>query len=65
MGASQSLDFALRWWPRSLSPFSPAVAVANVLGSNIFNILVGLGLPWLLKSLVTGEPCVLPALREA
>ena len=41
-----------------LFPLSPAVAVANVLGSNIFNILVGLGLPWLLKSLVTGEPCV-------
>ena len=27
-----------------------------MLGSNIFNILVGLGLPWLLQSLVTGEP---------
>ena len=32
------------------------MAVANVLGSNIFNILVGLGLPWLLQSLVTGQP---------
>lgn len=32
------------------------MAVANVLGSNIFNIFLGLGLPWLLKSLIDGKP---------
>jgi solute carrier family 24 (sodium/potassium/calcium exchanger), member 5 len=32
------------------------MAVANVLGSNIFNILIGLGLPWLLKVLVSQKP---------
>jgi len=32
------------------------MAVANVLGSNIFNIFLGLGLPWMVKSLVDGEP---------
>jgi Ca2+/Na+ antiporter len=34
--------------------------VANVLGSNVFNILVGLGAPWLVNSLATGgEPYAL------
>lgn len=31
-----------------------------MLGSNIFNILLGLGLPWLLRVLVDGKPFPLP-----
>ena len=30
------------------------MAIANVLGSNIFNIFLGLGLPWLLKTMADG-----------
>lgn len=41
------------------------MAVANVLGSNVFNIFLGLGLPWLIKSLIEGgEPILLPADEE-
>mmetsp|Transcript_41419 Transcript_41419/g.119232 ORF Transcript_41419/g.119232 Transcript_41419/m.119232 type:complete len:474 (+) Transcript_41419:124-1545(+) len=32
------------------------MAVANALGSNVFDILLGLGLPWLLYTASTGEP---------
>jgi len=35
------------------------MAVANVLGSNIFNILLGLGLPWFLYTVVNGQPYAL------
>jgi len=36
------------------------MAVANTLGSNIFDILVGLGLPWILSSIVNvGKPIFL------
>ena len=35
------------------------LAVANVLGSNIFNILLGLALPWFIKALIDGEPFAL------
>jgi len=34
------------------------MAVSNAVGSNIFDILVGLGLPWLLYSLTTGESII-------
>jgi K+-dependent Na+/Ca+ exchanger-like protein len=34
------------------------MAVANAVGSNIFDILVGLGLPWLLALLIIGEPSI-------
>jgi len=38
------------------------MAVANVLGSNVFNIFLGLGLPWFLKSLVSDmDPIILPS----
>merc|ERR1712072_158174 len=37
------------------------MAVANVLGSNVFNIFLGLGLPWFLKTLIDGKPLKLPA----
>ena len=37
------------------------MAVANVLGSNVFNIFLGLGLPWMVKALDDGTPVVLPA----
>lgn len=37
------------------------MAVANVLGSNVFNILLGLGLPWLARALADGAPVTLPA----
>lgn len=36
------------------------MAVANVLGSNVFNIFLGLGLPWLIKALSDGHPVKLP-----
>ncbi|CBN74651.1 conserved unknown protein [Ectocarpus siliculosus] len=32
------------------------MAIANAIGSNVFNILLGLGGPWLFSSLVSGEP---------
>jgi Ca2+/Na+ antiporter len=32
------------------------MAVSNAIGSNVFDILLGLGLPWALGALVTGEP---------
>jgi len=32
------------------------MAVCNVLGSNVFNILLGLGLPWLIAALTSGAP---------
>merc|ERR1712176_753897 len=32
------------------------MAVCNAIGSNIFNILIGLGLPWLLYTLVYAKP---------
>ena len=35
-----------------------AMAVANAVGSNIFDILVGLGLPWLLAILFLGRPII-------
>jgi Ca2+/Na+ antiporter len=31
------------------------MAVANAVGSNIFDILVGLGLPWVIAIIVLGE----------
>lgn len=34
------------------------MAVANAVGSNIFDILVGLGLPWLLGLVILGEPSI-------
>eukprot|EP00929_Paragymnodinium_shiwhaense_P009336 TRINITY_DN113470_c0_g1_i1.p1 TRINITY_DN113470_c0_g1~~TRINITY_DN113470_c0_g1_i1.p1 ORF type:complete len:539 (+),score=80.80 TRINITY_DN113470_c0_g1_i1:132-1619(+) len=43
------------------------MAVANAVGSNTFDILIGLGLPWLMKSLTTQEPVLVPteSLQEA
>jgi len=32
------------------------MAVANAVGSNVFNIGLGLGLPWFIKTLVDGKP---------
>lgn len=32
------------------------MAIANAIGSNVFNILLGLGGPWLFSSLVSGAP---------
>jgi len=37
-----------------------SMAVCNALGSNIFNILLGLGLPWLVRVLIDGEPYPVP-----
>ncbi len=31
------------------------MAVSNAIGSNIFDIFIGLGLPWLLKSIITND----------
>ena len=36
------------------------MAVANVLGSNVFNIFLGLGLPWMVKAISDGEAVQLP-----
>jgi len=43
------------------------MAVANAVGSNTFDILLGLGFPWLLKGLITQEPIEVPTekLQEA
>ena len=35
-------------------------AVSNAVGSNIFNILLGLGLPWWIKAASDGEPYPVP-----
>jgi K+-dependent Na+/Ca+ exchanger-like protein len=32
------------------------MAIANAVGSNVFDILLGLGFPWFVKTLTTGEP---------
>jgi len=40
------------------------MAVCNALGSNIFNILLGLGLPWWVKISQTGEPYPCPDFSE-
>lgn len=39
------------------------MAVANAVGSNTFDILLGLGLPWFVWSLVKGEPIKLPTVH--
>lgn len=36
------------------------MAVANAVGSNTFDILLGLGLPWFLKGAISGEPIDIP-----
>jgi K+-dependent Na+/Ca+ exchanger-like protein len=42
------------------------MAVANAIGSNVFNVLFGLGFPWCLWILISGEKIVVPitGLRE-
>lgn len=59
----------LAWWtsvPDLLSSIIVAkkwkadMAVANAVGSNIFDILICLGLPWLIYILWTGESIVVP-----
>merc|ERR1719273_928096 len=32
------------------------MAVANAIGSNVFDILIGLGIPWFLHGLIEGKP---------
>ena len=32
------------------------MGVSNTFGSNVFDILVGLALPWFFKALISGEP---------
>ena len=34
------------------------MAVSNAIGSNIFDIFIGLGLPWFIKSIITGESII-------
>mmetsp|Transcript_63310 Transcript_63310/g.183398 ORF Transcript_63310/g.183398 Transcript_63310/m.183398 type:complete len:159 (+) Transcript_63310:2-478(+) len=36
------------------------MSVANAVGSNTFDILLGLGLPWFIWAAIQGEPIVLP-----
>lgn len=36
------------------------MAVANAVGSNTFDILLGLGLPWTIKGLIDGKPIEMP-----
>ena len=38
------------------------MAVSNVLGSNVFNIFLGLGFPWLMYTLINGKPLQSPGL---
>ena len=40
------------------------MAVCNALGSNIFNILLGLGLPWWIRTASSCAPQPVPGLRE-
>lgn len=32
------------------------MGVSNTFGSNLFDLLIGLALPWFLKTLLSGEP---------
>lgn len=32
------------------------MAIANAIGSNVFDILIGLGVPWFMRGLLIGEP---------
>lgn len=32
------------------------MAIANAVGSNVFDILIGLGIPWVFRGLIKGEP---------
>jgi Ca2+/Na+ antiporter len=32
------------------------MGVSNTFGSNVFDLLVGLALPWFFKTLISGEP---------
>lgn len=32
------------------------MAIANAVGSNVFDILIGLGVPWFLRGLILHEP---------
>lgn len=32
------------------------MAIANAVGSNVFDVLIGLGFPWFLRGLIRGEP---------
>jgi K+-dependent Na+/Ca+ exchanger-like protein len=41
------------------------MAVSNALGSNIFDILIGLGLPWLIHVIVSGAALDIPAATTA
>ena len=36
------------------------MAVANAIGSNVFNVLFGLGLPWTVYILYSGAPIAMP-----
>lgn len=35
--------------------FATQMAIANAIGSNVFDILLGLGLPWLIRPFYYGE----------
>lgn len=36
--------------------FTAQMAIANAVGSNVFDILLGLGLPWFLRPIIVGGP---------
>lgn len=40
------------------------MAVSNVLGSNVFNIFLGLGLPWFFYTTIRGKPLESPGLSQ-
>ena len=40
------------------------MAVSNVLGSNVFNIFLGLGLPWLIYTAVWWTPYTSPQMQD-
>ena len=42
-----------------------SMAVCNAIGSNVFNILLGLGLPWVLSALIWPEQAGVPVDAEA
>jgi len=40
------------------------MAVSNVLGSNVFNIFLGLGFPWFMYTVINGKPLKSPGLSK-
>jgi len=40
-------------------------AISNALGGNVFNIFIGLGLPWIFYIIIPGKTCLLPLISSS